>query len=424
MSFDNVLDNLGKASVPNSAPRLVSSPMLAALRKAGTRHVYADSADDTEIAALIESPDGNLVSEVDGSTANQPLIRKVVERYLARHDVAAWARSLRESDPAAAPSLIRAGVYAALCAQAAHDVVARFAAGRDWGVSLQLHIGLETDAASALRIGRSLRRMVPSGVVKVPFAPHQPHCLLVARDLEREGIPVNFTSTFSARQVVAAALLADVSLTNIFMGRINQGLDATLVGEHVDLCAQRSLIRVRRSYNAKTLLIVASVREWKTFVLTAGCDVYTSPCGAIRDFMQQTEVRPADLACQIDTSYLDTMTVGDSARAAVGDAGIGRLFHVEREFIEFLVELRSKPEFESMKDGDLLAKEFDRAGFGDFFYAPTNADWQELRANKLPQFDAPLTKRLAFDTLFTLLADADFAKYQEEMDAMLAKVGA
>ncbi len=47
--------------------------------------------------------------------------------------------------------------------------------------------------------------MVPSALVKVPFAPHAPAMLLVARDLERDGIPVNLTSTFSARQAVAAA---------------------------------------------------------------------------------------------------------------------------------------------------------------------------------------------------------------------------
>ena len=119
--------------------------------------------------------------------------------------------------------------------------------------------------------------MVPSGVVKVPFTPHAPHCFLIARDLEREGIPVNFTSTFSARQAVAAGLLSNVTLTNIFMGRLNQGMKAALLGEHVDLAAQRALLRLRREAGIKTLLIVASVRDWQTFTRVAGCDVFTAP---------------------------------------------------------------------------------------------------------------------------------------------------
>lgn len=416
--FDDVVVGIGSNTASPATPAPVSSPMLAALRRAGTVHVYADSADDAEIAALVDCGDGKVVAEVDGSTANQPLIRKVVERYLKAYDVAAWRRDLKAAEPGVSDTVLGAAVYAAVCARAAHDVVNRFAAGRDWGVSLQLHISLENDPEGAKRIGRCLRRMVPSGVVKVPFAPHRPHSLLVARDLEREGIPVNFTSTFSARQVVAVALLADVSLTNIFMGRINQGLAATLVGEHVDLCAQRALRAQRQAHGVKTLLIVASVREWQTFALTAGCDVYTSPCGAIRDFMTQTEIPAAEIRSQLDTSYEQKMTIGAEPLASLGAKRIARLYDVEPEFVEFLVDLRGRAEFQAMRDGDALAKAFDEAGFGDFFYAPSAADWRELRQNKLPQLGAPLTEKLAFDTLFTLLADADFAKYQEEMDQM------
>lgn len=74
------------------------------------------------------------------------------------------------------------------------------------------------------------------------------------------GIPVNFSTTFSARQVVAAALLANVVRTNIFMGRLNQGLESELLGEQVDLMSQRVLTWLRNEAGTKTLLIVASVR--------------------------------------------------------------------------------------------------------------------------------------------------------------------
>jgi transaldolase len=93
-----------------------------------------------------------------------------------------------------------------------NDVANAFGADRAWEVSLQLHMGALSDPQTAKALGRALRAIVPSCFVKVPFRP----------DLEAEGVPVNFTSTFSARQVVAAVLLADVTRTNIFMGRLNQ----------------------------------------------------------------------------------------------------------------------------------------------------------------------------------------------------------
>jgi len=39
--------------------------------------------------------------------------------------------------------------------------------------------------------------------------------------------------------------------------------------------------------------------------------------------------------------------------------------------------------------------------------------------SKLPDLSATLTRELPIDTLYTLLADADFEKYQDEMDAMI-----
>jgi transaldolase len=261
--------------------------------------------------------------------------------------------------------------------------------------------------------------MVPTGVVKVPFTPQAPHCFLIARDLEREGIPVNFTSTFSARQALAAALLSDVTLTNIFMGRINQGLEAKLLGEHVDLAAQRAVLGARRESGAKTLLIVASVREWQTFVYVAGCDVFTSPCKAVGDLMSQREYSPADIRSQLQASYEDRLGIAPAVLQKVAQKTIARLYDVEPDFVRFLTELRNSAEYAALRDGDRLAKMFDQAGFGDFFYAPTAAEWQALRKNKLPDLDGELIKRLPIDTLYTLLADADFEKYQEEMDGMI-----
>jgi transaldolase len=411
---------LGSQGEAERQPQLRSNPLLAAVRRAGTSHIYADSADADEIGALVTAGD-SIWSEVDGSTANQPLVRKVVERYLAAGDPAAWARELRGADSSLSDDDLVALLYAVLCARTATDVVRRFAVGRPWGASLQLHMSLGADAEAAKTVGRLLRRMVPSGVVKVPFTPHAPHCFLVARDLEREGIPVNFTSTFSARQALAAAMLSDVALTNIFMGRINQGLEAKLLGEHVDLAAQRALLAARRDCGAKTLLIVASVREWQTFMHVAGCDVFTSPCKAVADFMSQKEVAAGDIRSQLETSYEDRLGIPPAVLEKAGQRKVARLYEVEPDLVRFLTELRGSKEYQALHDGDRLAKLFDQAGFGDLLHAPTASEWTEMRKNKLPDFGSELARRLPLDTLYTLLADADFEKYQEEMDVMLRR---
>jgi transaldolase len=416
--FDDAVIGFGQPPGAPAAPRLTSSALLAAVNKAGTKHIYADTASAEEVRALITAGDG-IVREVDGNTANQPLVRKVIASYLDNGEPTAWARQLRELQPRLSTEQLRTVLYAIVCGRLGNDAARAFGAGRAWEVSLQLHMQLGTDAEAAKRVGRYLRRMVPSGVVKVPFTPQHPHCFLVARDLEREGIPVNFTSTFSARQAVAAGMLSNVTLTNIFMGRINQGLKAALLGEHVDLEAQRALVRLRREVGIKTLLIVASVREWQTFARVAGCDAFTAPCEAIRGFMTQTEIPANEVRSQLETSYADRLGIPDDLLRSVGSARIARLYNVEPELIQFMTEFRKSKDFDGMRDGDQLAKRFDQAGFGDLFYAPSADEWTALRKNKLPDFASPLTARLALDTHYTLLADADFEKFQGEMDRMI-----
>jgi len=419
-AFDDVVVDLGSpAAGPDASPPLTSAPLLAAVCRAGTRHIFGDTADTTELGALLTTPSDAILREIDGNTANQPLVHKVLRRYLKGDAPAAWARRLRDLQPDLSRDERNAVIYAIVCGRIGTDATHAFGAGRAWQVSLQLHMTLGRDAEAAKRVGRCLQRMVPSGIVKVPFTPHYPQCFLIARDLEREGIPVNFTSTFSARQTVAAALLADVTLTNIFMGRINQGMKAALLGEHVDLEAQRALRRLRDDVGVKTLLIVASVREWQTFVRVAGCDAFTAPLDAIRAFLTQTEIAPEAVRSQLDTSYADRLGIANDVLQALGAPRIARLYDVESDLVRFLTEYRATAEYQALRDGEALYKRCDQAGFGDLFYAPTAAEWQELRQNKLPQIGSALSTRLPLDTLYTLLADADFEKFQDDMDALI-----
>lgn len=400
--------------------RLVATPLLQALRAAGTRHLYADTADVAELAPILATP-GGLRAEVDGSTANQPLVRKVTERILEGDDPRRWIQALAPPERSPSYEPLRPLLYAVLAGRAALDAARAFGAGRAWEVSVQLHMDLVAQPETARRVGRLVRRIVPSAFVKVPFAPDAPHCFLVARDLEREGVRVNFTSTFSARQAVTAALLADVSRTNVFMGRLNQGLRAELLGEHVCLEAQRALLRLRREDGVKTQLIVASMREWQTFERIAGCDVFTAPCPVLEGFLAQREVGPQEIASRLETSYADRLGLADEVHARPGPERVARLYRVEPELIEFLRDLRQSDEARSICDGEELFKRFDQAGFGDLFHDPDRAGREELERGKLPDLDGDLVERIPLDTHYSLLGNADFARYQREIDAEIEK---
>ena len=423
MNLDEALVSCGRDHATHERVTLVSSPPLSALRRTGTAHVYADTADSEELRRLLAVDRGGVLAEVDGNTVNQPLARQVLDRYLTGNRLAACTQELRRHRPGTPPAALLPHIYTMVSGWIGNDLASAFAAGRAWEVSLQLHMGAVSDPETAKALGRALRTIVPSCFVKVPFRPHEPQSLLIARDLEAEGIPVNFTSTFSARQVVAAALLADVTRTNIFMGRLNQGFHAALLGEHVDLEAQRALRRLRREAGAKTQLIVASVREWQTFFRVAGCDVFTAPCSVLAEFLSQTDMPAEALTSQLETSYEDRLGIAEEAIKTVGLKQIARLWRVEPDFVEFLVDYRTSAEYRELKNGDGLRRRFESAGFGDFFYAPDARDWQTIKKSKLPDLAGPLARRLAADTHMSLLADGDFVKQQEAIDAVLLERG-
>jgi transaldolase len=412
---------LARSTQPLRRSTLVPHPRLDALRRLGTRKIYADTADVEELNTLITHDERSIYAEVDGNTANQPLVHKVIQDYLAQFDPGAFVEQFvfpRERRPTLEQATL---CYAVICAKIGNDFAHLFAGGRSWEVSLQLHMGLTKCPDLAKDVARWIRLMAPSAIIKVPFAPYAPECFIVARDLEHEGIPVNFTSTFSARQVVAAALLCNVTRTNIFLGRLDQGLEADLLGAHVSLEAQRALRRLRQAGGVKTQLIVASLRNWETFLHTAGCDVYTAPVKVLRDWMKQERIDQEQVMARLDHSYDDRLGISARVLSLLGAERIAKLYDVERSFIDFLKAFGATQEWREMTDPEALFKRFEEAGFSDIFYSPRQDDWMEIRRGKIPDPNGSLIQQLPLDTLYSLLADANFEKHQDEMDDHIAR---
>jgi transaldolase len=122
---------------------------------------------------------------------------------------------------------------------------------------------------------------------------------------------------------------------------------------------------------------------------------------------------------QLETSYAERLGVAANVQRSIGDERLRRIWKVEPEFVEFLLEYGASAEYGELQNGETLARRFEAAGFGDFFYVPDHAEREDLRRSKLPDLAAPLTGRLALDTLYSLLADADFEKEQAAIDALM-----
>jgi transaldolase len=415
--------NAGRVACPFPKVEFLSHPLLAALKRAGTQHIWADTADFQELRDLVvarqEEGVGWFYRELDGNTTNQPLVAKVLDRYLAREreELDRWAEDLLGWEPTLSPQELALLLYSVINGRIGREIVAAWSApARTWEVSLELHTALAGDPEGAKEVARALSRSVPGALVKVAFCPDHPETILVARDLEREGVRVNFTATFSTRQVVAAALLARPQRSNIFMGRLSQGLGSDLLGEQVVLSTQRELRRLRERYGVPTLNIVASMRRWQTFALTAGCDVYTAPYAVLKEFLTQKETPPEALRSCLEEDYQEELTFAEEVVARIRKGKIRELYVIQPEFLEFLESYARSQEYQTLLDGDRLQHRFDEAGFGDFFYAPSSQEWQELRRSKLPDWSSAWPLRLPLDTLYSLLAIGDFMNFQEAMD--------
>ena len=94
-------------------------------------------------------------------------------------------------------------------------LVARF----DAYVSVEEHTDLTDDVEGAVNYARRLHAICPERFyVKIPFSPAG---LLATRRVVAEGIPVNHTLGFSARQNVVIARIGRPAFVNVFLGRLN-----------------------------------------------------------------------------------------------------------------------------------------------------------------------------------------------------------
>jgi transaldolase len=259
-------------------------PIWQKVRALGTR-LWLDTGDIDEADAL-------WCCEFEALTTNNTLLNKEIQKGLYDDLVREAAEAIRRTVPQIDERELVLEIAFVLNARHALRLVERF----DAHVSVELHTDLGHDVERSVAYGRRYFDICPERFyVKVPLTPAG---LLAARKLGQEGVPVNFTLGFSARQNYAIAMLAQPRFVNVFMGRLNafvadNGLgDGRNIGEKATLATQRMLVELRDARRTRSLLIGASVREGAQVAALAGLDVLTMPPKAAAQYETSPPARP------------------------------------------------------------------------------------------------------------------------------------
>jgi transaldolase len=146
-------------------------------------------------------------------------------------------------------------------------------------VSVEEHTALAHDLEGAVSYARRFHAICPERfIVKMPFTAAG---VLATRRAAAEGIPVNHTLGFSARQNYLIARMTKPAFVNVFLGRLNSvAADNTLgsgdlVGERATLASQAVIRRLRKEQGLPIRQIAASLRNADQVLNLAGLNAFT-----------------------------------------------------------------------------------------------------------------------------------------------------
>lgn len=392
---------------PSPAPPTADEPAWQALRSHVFR-LWLDTGDLQEAESLWSPQFGGL-------TTNNTLVNQEVQTGshddLIRHtgtEIRAAAPYLSEQE------LIREVGFVVNC-RVALRLVERF----DAPVSVELHPALAHDVERSVHFGQRYFAVCPERfLIKLPLTAAG---YLATRRLSRQGIPVNFTLGFSARQNLLAARLARPAYVNVFLGRLNAFVaDNKLgtgenVGEKTALATQRRLLELRRQGDAAVpLLIGASVRSPEQLAALAGLDVLTIPPKVALAFRDRYRQAPIPLSRQVENDPPVTVTPPHD----VTRSGIDTLWTVSDQFQRYVDSLM---EHEPDRLTPEVLVEGAREHRISLFHPWSTDEWAQIRGDgKIPKFErwAPSLSdgSLGLDDLMSAAALASFASDQEALD--------
>lgn len=390
---------------PERVPTPASDPVLAKLNRLGTQ-LWLDTGNLEEASKLWRR-------EMSALTTNNTLANQVVQTGLMDDVIKEAARRIREVEPGiSADDMVMDIVFVVNC-----HVALRLVKAFDALVSVELHPAVGHDIEKTLRYAQRYYAINPDRfIVKIPLTP-EGYCA-VAR-ARAEGIPINFTLGFSARQNHLAALLSKPNYVNVFLGRLNAVVsdnklgDGKNVGEKVTLASQTAVRELREAHDdIPTHQIAASMRNAEQMVALAGVDVFTIPPKAVEEFFAQNH-KPEDITSRLREQY-EVKLNDDTNKSSVEV-----LWTIDDQFKKFTQALASRGGVNLTGDDLRRAdKEFGTKLFSNF----TPEEQAAIRAKgKIPE-TARWQGRAALDDLMTESALQSFITDQNAFDDRIRKI--
>lgn len=382
-------------------PSEESRPGFAALRDSGSE-IWLDTGDKNAIEPLWSR-------ELTALTTNNTLVNQVIQTGALDEFISQAARRLREAGNLTHDDLVLELGFVAN-ARIALDLVQTFGAR----VSVELHPAMAHDITASLTFARRYYALCPERfIIKVPL---QPAGFLVVRRLEEEGIPVNYTLGFSARQNYLAALFSRPHYVNVFLGRLNGVVEENglgkpeNIGEKATLASQEAVRKLREQDSSlPTQQIAASVRNGRQVADLAGVDVLTVPPKAAKEFLDMN-LPPEEIRRQTADALEVSLEEGPRRQ------GVEALWTISDEFRQYAADVSSK-ETRDWNGGDFATYAQERGI--ELFHTWSKEEIETIKADgKIPKVEKWPNVPLA--DLMTQSALQSFAVDQQELDDHLS----
>jgi len=399
--LDDVIHEIAGMELGNDQPVFQSDPTMARFKETGTE-LWIDTGD-------LEKAQSIWKSEFSALTTNNTLANQVVQTGVMDEVIHQTISRLNE----VASGLTKEERVTEVGFVINCHIALRLVRAFKTKVSIELHPSMSRNIGRTLDYARRYYRVCPEYfIIKIPLTPEG---YLSVRTLRKEGMPINFTLGFSARQNYLAARLSNPDFVNVFLGRLNQVVSENsvgggdLVGEKVTLATQEALLRARKQYpEVGTRLIGASIRSGEQVAFLAGLDVMTIPPSAMEEFLKMKHPVGTmssnigkDINPEIDFSHLH-------------GPRFHKLWEVPDAFVQFVNDLLASTNLDSMNGGEM--ESFCRERNVDLFYPFSPAQLKKiLDLGKIPRL-GEWSQEVALDDLMTQSALQSFAKDQAALD--------
>ena len=399
--LDGVIHEIACMELGNDQPVFQSDPTMARFKETGTE-LWIDTGD-------LEKAQSIWKSEFSALTTNNTLANQVVQTGVMDDVIHQTISRLNE----VASGLTKEERVTEVGFVINCHIALRLVRAFKTKVSIELHPSMSRNIGRTLDYARRYYRVCPEYfIVKIPLTPEG---YLSVRTLRKEGMPINFTLGFSARQNYLAARLSNPEFVNVFLGRLNQVASENsvgggdLVGEKVTLATQEALLRVRKQYpEVGTRLIGASIRSGEQVAFLAGLDVMTIPPSAMEEFLKMKHPVGTmsinigkDINPGIDFSHPHGLR-------------FHKLWEVPDAFVQFVNDLLASTNLDSMSGGEM--ESFCREQNVDLFYPFSPAQLKKiLDLGKIPRLNE-WSHEVALDDLMTQSALQSFSKDQAALD--------